>query len=587
MEGDDTNWVAPNSAPVAAGDAVRDGMVIYDFASAEGLTLDLVSQDDDAARLEEPVFTYELVATQYYMWVVDEWVEMAGAPDVTVTDGVVTWNGPQPINTTRVIFTVAITDDSFTDPDIYEGSFAVEFPGDPIELTEFSQDGVALTHLPDNSVVAEWIAPGDVPEGMIGYTDGLQLAIEYGPAEEAAQLTAPVTVTYLQTAQYGWDTENEEWTVIADPTVDVATDGTVTDFGSASDSRVIVEMSIADDGGYNESFYFAIDVPATLVDLETMNPGVTLDGTALATPATGYWADLYAAASTWTAATYDATATLAGTIDEESAAGVAAENPVYEYYAIGLVDADGTVADSEIPVPVVDPATGVINRNNTVIGKSNTGYYLIVRVAVEADNDVDTATATVREFAILLDGSNPPLPNNVTADDMEDALDGYKLRSAADIDATLAEENGEQNVGQLWNYPDGASGQQVYNATNVVPFPTGGVLTIEQELEEYYQGADLEVTYEIVGQYGWRQQGAEAEMNYYLDDATGNLAELEVDPDTGVVTITQPDGITTNNQNNFGDRLVLKVTVKVADGDTSGMAITGGSLVTYICVALL
>ena len=111
-------------------------------------------------------------------------------------------------------------------------------------------------------------------------------------------------------------------------------------------------------------------------------------------------------------------------------------------------------------------------------------HYLIVSVSVEADNDVDTAVATVRYFAILLEGSNPPLPNDVTADDMDDALDGYKLRPAADIDATPAEDGGEQNVGQLWNYPDGASGQDVYNATNVAPF-NGGVLTVEQE-EEYY-----------------------------------------------------------------------------------------------------
>jgi uncharacterized protein YjdB len=211
------------------------------------------------------------------------------------------------------------------------------------------------------------------------------------------------------------------------------------------------------------------------------------------------------------------------------------------------------------------PAGCVTVDNDGVVTAKATGTATITATSVDGDGSIVSNECAV---TVTIAGMG------IGQGDLEELLlPDYQLRFGE-----LDEETG----GQAWNDPAGGTGQIVYNATNVAPFPAGGEIPdVEAALEAKYTGADFVVTYEKLGQFGWRQKKAEDQMNYYGSDATDHLAILEG-------RIIKTDGITTNNQNNYGDRLVIRITVKLADSDASGLQLPlpDEVIVGYICVRL-
>ena len=574
---------APNTSALDEGETVRDGFVMLtDFT--DGVALDLIGTPaEEWARLstEEGDVTITYAVESQYVWG-SAWQQIVN-PTAVVTDDVVTFPAGQPTVANRVIVKVVITDSSFAAPynAIYTGYVAVEIPGNPIELTEFTQDGESLDVLEGPEYADGWAVPGD-EEGIIGFEPGLGLDVVPGPAGEFAQLTGTVATTYTIAGQYMYDTDAnpDEWVIMdaGDQTVTIGAGDVIEDAGSIYDTRAIVAMQITDtDTGYDQTFHFAVDVPATLIDLENMNLRATLDTDGAGA---GENAELTAldaiptdptsvASYTWNVASPDATATLAGVMDDESAAGVAADTPEYTYAFVTLLDADGTPAGTEISAPTVN-AAGEVNRNNTVVGGSNTGYYLIVSVSVEAANDADTTTPTVRYFSILLEGGEPPLPIGGIED-----LGQAGLTSGDDVLVIKTDGDGftfvdnSPNAGNQWNDPAQDNAHTDYN-TYVAEYPDNGQFTLEEQLEAYYSPAEFTITYSIIGEYTYSPSNK----------------VWEIYTDTGVATI-DTDGQIAGGVSEH--RLVVRVTATIEspiDFNFNLNGTTSKTAVYYICVVL-
>ncbi len=177
-------------------------------------------------------------------------------------------------------------------------------------------------------------------------------------------------------------------------------------------------------------------------------------------------------------------------------------------------------------------------------------------------------------------------------DDLDDILGNFVLKSQDDIDSV------DNNfIGQLWNNPAGAGpgvvGNQYYTIGDVTTLPLDAdnnmVLTIEQELEAAYgNNVNFDVLYERVDQARWQQ--TTDNNNWFVATNNGaNAATIDAGPPAMIIT----NGITTsgNGHNNFGDRLIIRVTITLNEADTSGVELPLNDnnemeLVTYICVKL-
>ncbi len=162
-------------------------------------------------------------------------------------------------------------------------------------------------------------------------------------------------------------------------------------------------------------------------------------------------------------------------------------------------------------------------------------------------------------------------------DDITNILDNWVLKSPDDIDGI-----DPNNVAQLWNVAGGTQ-QPFYNIGDAAEFPApDGVITIEQELEAAYGGGvDFDVAYEFVAQARWQQTGSS--KNWFVDSVPENVENASVSP-TGTIT-PDDDPTIVSGHNEFGDRLVIKVTITEA-GEPSGVTLTPNPMVTYICVRL-
>ena len=139
----------------------------------------------------------------------------------------------------------------------------------------------------------------------------------------------------------------------------------------------------------------------------------------------------------------------------------------------------------------------------------------------------------------------------------------------------------------------GVVGNQYYTIGDVTTLPLDAdnnmVLTIEQELEAAYgNNVNFDVLYERVDQARWQQ--TTDNNNWFVATNNGaNAATIDAGPPAMIIT----NGITTsgNGHNNFGDRLIIRVTITLNEADTSGVELPLNDnnemeLVTYICVKL-
>jgi uncharacterized protein YjdB len=422
---------------------------------------------------------------------------------------------------------------------------------------------------------------------------------------EAATLTAVITPDYATDKSVSWSVDPDDNSVIevVDGVVTAIAEGTATITVTAADGQTAtVEVTVVPPAVYVESIEIGLkgeddvvtpiagDLELIVGDVATLAPIFTPSTPDVTTVTWSVDPDdnsvIEIVDGTVTAvAEGTATVTLTSTATEDGEPVTAEINVIVSRIPVVKVE----ILDELLlhPGQSAELAATVTPDNATYKGVT---WSVTADPAgcVTVDTDSGKVTAVAVGTAIItatsVDGDGSVVSNEcvvtVTLDrmgvgqgDLEALLPGYQMRFGE-----LDEETG----GQAWNDPAGGTGQDVYNATNVAPFPAGGEIPdVEAALEAKYTGADFVVTYEKLGQFGWRQKKAEDQMNYYGSDATDHLASLNG-------RIILPDGITTNNQNNFGDRLVIKITAKLAEGDTSGLELPlpDEVIVGYICIRL-
>jgi uncharacterized coiled-coil protein SlyX len=458
----------------------------------------------------------------------------------------------------------------------------------PIELTDFTQDdkdvdAVTSAPTPSDAPVAT------TPAGEVAYIEGgLTLDVKYDTNADYPRLINPVT-TYAVEGQ--WEYIGGAWEPVNPLTAELDGSNELTVDASANHGKVAVKMTIADDNGFNRAYYFFVDVPATLVDLSTMEfEAYDLDPLTRALggdPVQLLKLATYDDHTTWEGAH----AQWDGDIDVDQhihlnfktqleAAFPEAENVTVAYEIAGMLDESaaqhfGSGSTKNDPELVVAAGNAKIHRNNTgaTAADSNHDLYLIVKATYNADNAVEELT---HYFCFLMTGC-VPAPDAI--EDMDDTVTdlGYVVKTADDIVGAS-----EDTYGQLWNDPLGGKGNTVYDATNVASFPDGGKLDIEEQLEDIpeYAGVDFTVTYTIMGQYRWTGTGKESERDWVLNQ-TDQPATIDGNTIKKNINNTVDPG-----NNEFGDRLVIKVEVSAVDKADPTNEIEVDPSVFYICVAL-
>jgi hypothetical protein len=486
--------------------------------------------------------------------------------------------------------------DDIVSPFVSLGKGLVEELIESIDPTQFYQDANEVTINSDADALAPaWgVAEIPAPAGIIDIPFSTAVDAEPNDLEllTLALTTAdPVTngltnptYTYAFVKQYAWN--GTAWEEMSGTAI-VTTGGRVIVSPNLLENRVIVSLTISADNLENDFVTcFAVNVPRQKVDLSAATfTAASHSGNVLVN------AEYSVDHNDWNGNHFlwdddDTNAVLTLDFADQLAAQFpTALDATVNYEIVALHNAGGDVVDEEdvnYPTSEVTAGNAIIDRNNFLYGKSNTGHFMVVKATLDATNAIAPVT---HFYCFEMENGEPELPviDDEAIAHLEDLLKGGNEDAKIFIELPAVAEN----PGRAWNITETAgggvpSGKDFAESSLVSSYPASGQFTIKEDLESACPGVTFNVEY-VGSQFRFNDTGNPTNRNW--EPATNNLASISPE---GLIT---PNGTTaqTSVAPPVGDRLVVEVKISVAspvEVELPGADPATRILTYFICVEL-